>query len=167
MKHNDSVATICGKEGIALWRITCAAQDGRRTSERLCAQNARSCMGRADSAERFTGALRRRIEGKDKTAEYHRYACTLVLRHSIGFDTDRGNGPKAELRYARKKEKVMKGRWGGSLLAWHSEGRHALMGEISALDTILSLRILLRLHRVVTEMLVTGVLFRRARNADP
>ena len=41
------------------------------------------------------------------------------------------------------------------------------MGEISALDTILSLRILLRLHRMVTEMLVTGVLFRRARNADP
>jgi hypothetical protein len=113
VKHNDSVATICGKEGIALWRITCAAQNGRRTNERLCAQNARTCMGHADSAERFTGALRRRIEGKDKTAEYHRYAGTLVLRHSIGFDTDRGHGPKAELRYARKKEKVMKGRWGG------------------------------------------------------
>ena len=113
MKENDSVAILCGKEGIALWRITCTAQDGRRTSERLCAQNARSCMGRADYAERFTGALRRRIEGKDKTAEYHRYAGTLVLRHSIGFDTDRGHGPKAELRYARREEKVMKGRWGG------------------------------------------------------
>ena len=66
-----------------------------------------------------------------------------------------------------KKEKVMKGRWGGSLLAWHSEGRHSLIGEIGTVDTILSLRILLRLHRMVTEMLVTGMLFRRARNADP
>ena len=60
-----------------------------------------------------------------------------------------------------KKERVMNGHCNGSLLAWNSEGRHALIGEISTLDTILSLRILLRLHGMVTEMLMS-----RARHAD-
>jgi len=49
-----------------------------------------------------------------------------------------------------------------SLLAWNSGRRNALIGKTSTLDTILSLRILQRLHRMVT-----GVLFPRARHADP
>ena len=59
-----------------------------------------------------------------------------------------------------KKERVMNGHCNGSLLAWNSEGRHALIGEISTLDTILSLRILLRLLGMVT-----GMLYPRARHA--